>query len=361
MRINPGWCGGVQKRAIRVHAVGQGRPGQRDQHHGCKHRCAVRMIAVKLDLFSSHSRALIHDALETITKAGGAALFIPGDFGWRFGDDVVTGVVSNGATLSGVDVVESTALGYHGLSFTNTTTLQAQFRFRAKVGSKSWVWARFAGYEGGNAWFNLATGEVGIVESGVVASIAPLGDGYHDCLMTNRNATPAGSCTLHAVTANGSTNTYQGNGSVAFQLQSYGVHEITSAVAYVDGVKAVTAVGDTLGVLKDQANSNHALQVSEGSRPIVSLTPIGTHAFTFDAIDDRLIVSLASGGAPWVKTYTTAGTVEGYTTASASQFVLGQPMMAGKSVVMIVATSAPIVGADAVDIDRLAVSKGAVL
>lgn len=232
-------------------------------------------------------------AIDVIRRLGGTALFIPEDYGWVYGPEKITTVNTIGGTLDNISFEEDSANTYHGVSFVNSTTLQAQFKFRAKAGTKSWVWARFEGYVSGNAWFDLSTGTVGTVESGVVAKMTAAGDGYYDCTLTNKNIAAAGNCTLIAVTANTSTATYTGTGSVAFQLASYSVKEITSAAVFVNsnGTPPVTAIGDPVGLLTDRSYGAGNLGAE-----LIPVTYVGTVSGAWTISASSITRNGSSGG-----------------------------------------------------------------
>lgn len=243
-------------------------------------------------------QSLFTRAMDAIRRNDGSLFWLPENFGWVFGPEKITAVDVRGGSFTGGDLIESSADEYHGLSFVNTTVKPAQFKFRARAGTKHWLWARFEGYAGGNAWFNVATGTIGNVESGVAASIKPVGDGYFECVLTNRNAAPAGNCTLFAVTANAAVTPYTGSGSVAVQVLTPSVREIVSAAAYNDygGVTPVAAVGEPIG----RVGERPAFQAMATQRPTAVLNAHGDLALGFDGVDDSLNAAFGTGNAGWL-------------------------------------------------------------
>jgi hypothetical protein len=84
-----------------------------------------------------------------------------------------------------------------------------------------------------------------------------------------------------------------------------------------------------------------------------------SNSINFDGSNDSLSINLASGGSPFVRSYTRTGTVAGFTSATTSAFVLGQPTVAGRDVCAIVCAPNAITGADLTAIERWAASIGA--
>ncbi len=86
-----------------------------------------------------------------------------------------------------------------------------------------------------------------------------------------------------------------------------------------------------------------------------------SNAMSFDGSNDSLTCGLASGGSPFVRSYTTTGTVSGFTSATTTTFVMGQPTLANRNVCMIVGAPNTIPAADLLVIERFAQSVGATL
>lgn len=103
-----------------------------------------------------------------------------------------------------------------------------------------------------------------------------------------------------------------------------------------------------------------AVQATTANKPTVQ-RPDANNVIRFDASNDSLSVSMASGGSPFVRSYTRTGTVSGSTSATTTGFVLGQPTVAGRDVCAIVCGPTAIAGADLAIIDRWAASIGAEL
>lgn len=110
------------------------------------------------------------------------------------------------------------------------------------------------------------------------------------------------------------------------------------------------SVRDVLGAVATQATT--------ANKPTVQ-RPAANNVIRFDALNDSLSVNMASGGSPFVRSYTRTGTVSGFTSATTTGFVLGQPTVAGRDVCAIVCAPSAIAGADLTAIERWAASIGA--
>lgn len=105
----------------------------------------------------------------------------------------------------------------------------------------------------------------------------------------------------------------------------------------------------------------HAVQGTTANKPAVAQLPTGKKSVLFDSSTDSLAFYMPSTALS-VRIYTTAGTLTTVTSSTSSQFVLGQPLLAGRNVVLIVARPSGSWSASDLDlINRLAVSMGATL
>ncbi len=127
------------------------------------------------------------------------------------------------------------------------------------------------------------------------------------------------------------------------------------------GTNPVNAIEDVIGRMTDRAGGSAvATKSTIASKPTVQ-RPASNNVIRFDTFNDSLSVNLASGGSPFVRSYTRTGTVSGFTSATTSAFVLGRPTVAGRDVCAIVCAPSAITGADLTAIERWAASIGATL
>lgn len=126
------------------------------------------------------------------------------------------------------------------------------------------------------------------------------------------------------------------------------------------GTDPVDAIGDVIGRMTDRTGGSAVATqdalIGGRHKPTVQRSVI-----RFDSSKDSLSINLASGGSPFVRSYTRTGTVSGFTSATTSAFVLGQPTVAGRDVCAIVCAPSTITGADLTAIERWAASIGATL
>lgn len=130
------------------------------------------------------------------------------------------------------------------------------------------------------------------------------------------------------------------------------------------GTDPVNEVADVIGRMTDRTGGSAVATqdaLIEGRRKPTVQRPAAKNVIRFDSSNDSLSINLASGGSPFVRSYTRTGTVSGFTSATTSAFVLGQPTVAGRDVCAIVCGANAITGADLTAIERWATSIGATL
>lgn len=149
------------------------------------------------------------------------------DAGKALGPELVASVTPQAGTFTSGEFTENTATEYHGIFFNAPSPANRTVaNFRLKAGSRSWLWIYYDGYTAGSCWVNISTGALGNVEAGVSLVVTPSTDGYFNVTVNKLNNQSSGAMNMFAVTGNGSTATYLGTGSVAFQLSSYSVREV---------------------------------------------------------------------------------------------------------------------------------------
>jgi len=108
----------------------------------------------------------------------------------RLSIDSNVSVAPDGALTASALRVDGTAASTHRMRFTYATggaTAQT-FSIFAKAGSKSWLALKFdssgGAFDASIAYFNLASGTTGTVDSGITATINDCGNGWHRCSIT---------------------------------------------------------------------------------------------------------------------------------------------------------------------------------
>ena len=128
----------------------------------------------------------------------------------------------------------------------------------------------------------------------------------------------------------------------------------------ITGFCGATGISTTFKVSVREILGAVATQATTANKPTVQ-RPAANNVIRFDSSNDSLSINLASGGSPFVRSYTRTGTVSGFTSATTSAFELGQPTVAGRDVCAIVCAPSTITGADLTAIERWAASIGATL
>jgi hypothetical protein len=248
------------------------------------------------------------------TKAGGAisanALTAPDGTttAETFTEDSATGV--HGLTpLSNTSVTSGTA-------YTQTVYAKAGTRNWLRLGQNSTVDSLTQGF----AWFNLSTGAVGTVQSGIVASIDALADGWYRCRITwTAGATSAnGSFVLRAATADNEL-TYAGNGAGTISVWGAQVEAGSFATSYIPTTSAsVTRPADVISI--------DGLSVAIPSTAIASFTTGHT-----EAVNRRVAhlrdAAVASQFHFTIETNTVKGRIQNQSTgvSTANTFTAGVP------------------------------------
>ncbi len=127
------------------------------------------------------------------------------------------------------------------------------------------------------------------------------------------------------------------------------------------GTDPVNAIEDVIGRMTDRTGGSAVATQATGSMKPTVQRPASNNVIRFGIFKDSLRVNLASGGSPFVRSYTRTGTVSGFTSATTSAFVLGQPTVERRDVYAIVCAPSTITGADLTAIERWAASIGATL
>lgn len=161
-----------------------------------------------------------------------------GDASWTKGNSTITinSTTSPTGTLTADSLVENTLNTTHLVSNTTGITTSADnytLSVYAKKANRDWVYLNL--YNGTTslfAWFNLNTGAVGTVQSGLTAAIQDAGSGWYRLSVT-RTLPSTSNCFIQYGSASAdNTTTFVGNGLVAAYLWGAQFELGTSASAY---------------------------------------------------------------------------------------------------------------------------------
>ena len=144
-----------------------------------------------------------------------------GDGSWTKGNSTVTtnSTTAPNGTLTADSLVENTANSTHLVSNTSAITTLADnytLSIYAKKANRDWININI--YNGSTslfAWFNLNTGTVGTVQSGLTATIQDAGNGWYRCSITRLMSASSNVYIAYNACPSDNTNTYLGNGLVA--------------------------------------------------------------------------------------------------------------------------------------------------
>ena len=115
-----------------------------------------------------------------------------------------------------------------------------------------------------SARFNISTGTIASLDSGLTGSITAVGDGWYRCTAT-ATATATASAGFQIRTATASTSFYQGNGTGTISLWGAQLEQSATVGEYVPTVAAINSAprfdhnlttGESLGLLVEEARTN---------------------------------------------------------------------------------------------------------
>jgi hypothetical protein len=129
---------------------------------------------------------------------------------WVKGFSTITAnaAVAPDGTTTASKLSEDNTTNTHTGYYNSITALAVPYTFNVylKQAERSWAFIRF----GFGAYFDLATGAVGTVDSGVTAAITAAGNGWYRCSVTQTASAGVNYPTIFTSTGNGANNNYTG-------------------------------------------------------------------------------------------------------------------------------------------------------
>ena len=148
-----------------------------------------------------------------------------------------------------------------GLEYTNSVYVKAS--------GKTWTFIRGIN-DGVGAWFNLSTGVVGSVQSGVTATITSIGSGWYRCSVTQTSTSTTGRLVILIVDGDGST-AVTANGTDGLLIWG-GQQETGVMTDYIATTSAAVSVGPVSGLPRlDYLNSTCPRLLLEPQRTNLSI------------------------------------------------------------------------------------------
>jgi hypothetical protein len=206
------------------------------------------------------------------------------DGNWQKQDVTVTAnnQTAPDGTTTAETITDNATNGVHIVAQTQTLNgLTATYSVFAKKGTADFVYLRMSnGSAGINAFFNLDTGAIATVDSGITASIQNIGNGWYRCVGTwATTSATAGLITIGIANAD-NTRTYVGTGSTIFVWgaqveQRSAVTDYTPTTTqpitnYIPVLQTAAAgqarfdhnptTGESLGLLVEEQRTNSILQ-----------------------------------------------------------------------------------------------------
>lgn len=214
-------------------------------------------------------------------------------------------IIAPDGTLTADSITEDTASGFHILQrlFTTTAVIYSLTIF-AKAGTRNWFQLRIT--DGTNlhaGFFNLSTGVVGTVTSGVVAAITPVGNGWYRCSITPPSAVLASASGYMQYGLGSADNTpnYTGNGTGKIYIWGAQLEVGSFATPYIPTVASTVARSADAAVMTGVNftrwfnNAQGCLVIDAVSVNAGSSTATITALGSADANNRILVISRTSG------------------------------------------------------------------
>ena len=150
----------------------------------------------------------------------------------KSGASVVSGFTSPDGTTNAFKLVEDTSTGVHRL-LNSATSLSGDIMISvfAKKGDRNWI--KLSNNNIVGAYFNLQSGSVGTVDSGVTASINDYGNGWYRCSILKNRATSGSERLVVDISKDGLGASYIGDGTSGVYIYGAQLEQSSYPTSYI--------------------------------------------------------------------------------------------------------------------------------
>jgi hypothetical protein len=226
------------------------------------------------------------------------------DAAWTKSNTTITSnaIVAPDGTLAADWLIASADNSQHAIFFPFTTTASPfTFSVYAKPAGQNWLFMRIndSGNTARFAWFNVATGAVGTVQTNLTATITSVGNGFYRCSITVAAALAGSQNVLFGVSNADGVNSYLGDGYSGIYIWGAQLEAGAFATSYIPTVaSSVTRAADDASMTG--ANFSSWYNQAEGTLyaeaaassfvPTAGVFAIGDPTFTFATRNNTSIV-----------------------------------------------------------------------
>lgn len=170
-------------------------------------------------------------------------------------------------TLTADKLVEDTQTGAHHCAYISSPLSSNTYTssLYIKAGERTWARLQVGGTVGGTAYINLATGEIGTVTPGFIATVTSAGNGWYRCTISGTASTLIGVPQFSVYSSTGNNNpTYAGDGTSGIYIWGAQLEAGSFATSYIPTTSAqVTRSADVASITG--ANFTSWYRTDEGS------------------------------------------------------------------------------------------------
>ena len=151
----------------------------------------------------------------------------------KSGASVTSGFISLNGNTNAYNLVEDTSTGNHAILNSPISSLSGDISISifAKKGERNWI--RLTNNNVVGAYFNLNDGTIGTTDTDVTANIQDYGNGWYRCSIFKNRATAATERLIIYTSVDGTSTSYQGNGTSGIYVWGAMVEQGSYATSYI--------------------------------------------------------------------------------------------------------------------------------